>query len=368
MRDAADKNWPDHEVDEFLDQIAAGGQDYRRLVERLPVIVYASELGEHGRWRYVSPQVEEILGYTAEEFKADPGLWARLLHPDDRLRALEVESKDFLGNRNTRPVEYRMRHPQRQDRLDARRGGARGRRDGGPGLARGALRHQRAQEHRGRPAARALPAGGRRQARRAGPAERRPRFADGGGRLADRRNRRGPMRLHLGGRPRRPPAQPARRARGRGARRRSPRLRRAATPTPAPRSTRAPRRSFADWASEERFTMPPVLRTFGAAQQPGGDDRRQGPPLRRARRPLDRAAPLHAQGRPLPARRRQRPRRRLRAPRRRPGSAPPRPPRRPHRPAQPAQLRRRARRRAAARRPARARRSGSSSSTSTTSS
>ncbi len=109
MRELGDRNWPDHEVDEFLDQIAAGGQDYRRLVERLPVIVYASELGEHGRWRYVSPQVEEILGYTAEEFKGDPGLWARLLHPDDRLRALQIESKDYLGNRNTSPIEYRLK-------------------------------------------------------------------------------------------------------------------------------------------------------------------------------------------------------------------------------------------------------------------
>jgi diguanylate cyclase (GGDEF)-like protein/PAS domain S-box-containing protein len=108
MRETGDRNWPDHEVDEFLDQISAGGQDYRRLVERLPVIVYASELGEHGQWRYVSPQVEEILGYSAEEFKRDPGLWARLLHPDDRARALEIEDENFLGNRNTRPVEYRM--------------------------------------------------------------------------------------------------------------------------------------------------------------------------------------------------------------------------------------------------------------------
>jgi diguanylate cyclase (GGDEF)-like protein/PAS domain S-box-containing protein len=109
MRDSAERNWPDHEVDEFLDQIAAGGQDYRRLVERLPVIVYAAEIGEHGRWRYVSPQVEEILGYSSEELKADPQLWSRLLHPDDRLRALEIESKDFLGSRNTTPVEYRLR-------------------------------------------------------------------------------------------------------------------------------------------------------------------------------------------------------------------------------------------------------------------
>jgi diguanylate cyclase (GGDEF)-like protein/PAS domain S-box-containing protein len=109
MREMGDRNWPDHEVNEFLDQISSGSQDYRRLVERLPVIVYASELGEHGKWRYVSPQVEEILGYTVEEFKRDPGLWVRLLHPDDREKALAIESEDFLGDRNTSPIEYRMR-------------------------------------------------------------------------------------------------------------------------------------------------------------------------------------------------------------------------------------------------------------------
>jgi diguanylate cyclase (GGDEF)-like protein/PAS domain S-box-containing protein len=91
MPESTDKNWPDG-----------------RIVDRLPVIVYASELGENGRWRYVSPQVEEILGYTPEEFLSDESLWARLVHPDDRMRALAVESRDALGNRDTRPVEYRM--------------------------------------------------------------------------------------------------------------------------------------------------------------------------------------------------------------------------------------------------------------------
>src|SRR5262245_9152062 len=109
MSNSGDKNWPDHAVDEFLDQIAAGGQDYRRLVERLPVIVYAAELGERGKWRYVSPQVEEILGYTPEEFKRDAGLWARLLHPDDREAALALEKEKWIGERNTSPTIYRMR-------------------------------------------------------------------------------------------------------------------------------------------------------------------------------------------------------------------------------------------------------------------
>ncbi len=101
-------SWPDKRVNEFLDQISAGGEDYRRLVERLPAIVYASELGENGRWRYVSPQVEEILGYTPEEWLADPGLWARLLHPDDRERALSQETRKTIGTRNPPPVDYRM--------------------------------------------------------------------------------------------------------------------------------------------------------------------------------------------------------------------------------------------------------------------
>lgn len=109
MPDAGDRTWPEREVDEFFDQITAGGQDYRRLVERLPVIVYTAERGEEGRWLYVSPQVEEILGYGPEEFKRDPGLWSSLLHPEDREQALAVEAGGGSRFAARRPVEYRLR-------------------------------------------------------------------------------------------------------------------------------------------------------------------------------------------------------------------------------------------------------------------
>ncbi|HWC48580.1 MAG TPA: EAL domain-containing protein [Solirubrobacterales bacterium] len=92
----------------FVNELATGGQDFRRLVERLPVVVYTAELGEHGCWRYVSPQVEEILGYTPEEFVRDPGLWASLVHPEDRERVLRSESEVHLGERETGPIAYRM--------------------------------------------------------------------------------------------------------------------------------------------------------------------------------------------------------------------------------------------------------------------
>jgi diguanylate cyclase (GGDEF)-like protein/PAS domain S-box-containing protein len=82
--------------------------DYRNLVERLPAIVYTAEMGEDGRWRYVSPQVEEILGFTPEEWMSDQDLWAKCIHPEDRERALSQESERILGDRDPPPVDYRM--------------------------------------------------------------------------------------------------------------------------------------------------------------------------------------------------------------------------------------------------------------------
>src|SRR6476646_7360372 len=102
------KSWPERKVTELIDQIKSGGEDYQRLVERLPAIVYSSELGEQGRWRYVSPQIEEILGYSPDEWLEDPGLWARLLHPEDRERALSQETTRSVDERNPPPIDYRM--------------------------------------------------------------------------------------------------------------------------------------------------------------------------------------------------------------------------------------------------------------------
>jgi diguanylate cyclase (GGDEF)-like protein/PAS domain S-box-containing protein len=72
------------EADERLRQ--AEGR-YRTLVERLPLVSYVEGLDEESAM-YISPQIVELTGHTAEEWVADPSFFASVLHPDDRDRVL----------------------------------------------------------------------------------------------------------------------------------------------------------------------------------------------------------------------------------------------------------------------------------------
>ena len=58
-----------------LQDIGDAEARYRALVELAPIVVYEWEFGDPGRWRYLSPRVETLLGYRADEFIADPDLW-----------------------------------------------------------------------------------------------------------------------------------------------------------------------------------------------------------------------------------------------------------------------------------------------------
>jgi diguanylate cyclase (GGDEF)-like protein/PAS domain S-box-containing protein len=81
------------------------------LLERVPAILYIADAGDDGRWHYVSPQVQEILGFAPEQWCADPGMWARRLHPDDTERVL-AEEEDFAEGSAAlpSPTEYRLLH------------------------------------------------------------------------------------------------------------------------------------------------------------------------------------------------------------------------------------------------------------------
>ncbi|MGI9050562.1 MAG: helix-turn-helix transcriptional regulator [Rubrobacteraceae bacterium] len=65
---------------------------YKALVEQIPAVLYVDADDEASSALYMSPQVEEMLGYTQEEWLDDPDLWVKLLHHKDRERALAAAS------------------------------------------------------------------------------------------------------------------------------------------------------------------------------------------------------------------------------------------------------------------------------------
>jgi PAS domain S-box-containing protein len=61
---------------------------FRTLVEQIPAVTYVRSANAGRSVIYVSPQVEEMLGYSPEEI-LDNELWRATVHPDDRERLLE---------------------------------------------------------------------------------------------------------------------------------------------------------------------------------------------------------------------------------------------------------------------------------------
>jgi len=82
---------------------------FRNIVETLPGVAYIAGAGGQGIWEYVSPQIEPLLGYTAEEWMADPRLWAACIHTDDRERVIAFKASLWdLNEPCTLKDEYRM--------------------------------------------------------------------------------------------------------------------------------------------------------------------------------------------------------------------------------------------------------------------
>ena len=82
---------------------------YRNLVEQLPAVTYLDTADERMTPIYVSPQVERVLGASADAFLTGE-VWARSLHPEDRERAI-AESMAAIEAGGPFSIEYRMVRP-----------------------------------------------------------------------------------------------------------------------------------------------------------------------------------------------------------------------------------------------------------------
>ena len=61
-----------------------------------PLVTYSHPPGERKALR-PAPQIEDLIGYSPAEWNAEPGLFERLLHPDDRERVLGRARGDRRG-------------------------------------------------------------------------------------------------------------------------------------------------------------------------------------------------------------------------------------------------------------------------------
>jgi PAS domain S-box-containing protein len=73
---------------------------YRALVEQIPAVTFMAPLDGSTSALYVSPQIEELLGFSAREWLDEPFLWFRQLHADDQARWTQDFARScFSGER-----------------------------------------------------------------------------------------------------------------------------------------------------------------------------------------------------------------------------------------------------------------------------
>jgi PAS domain S-box-containing protein len=89
------------------ERLRGAEERYRTLIEQLPVAIYTDAVDDVATALYISPQYEQLTGYTPEQRLLDPELWVHMLHPDDRERVLALSD---ATNRTGEPfdVEYRI--------------------------------------------------------------------------------------------------------------------------------------------------------------------------------------------------------------------------------------------------------------------
>jgi len=90
-----------------LDQLELAEARYRDLVENIPAVAYIADWDQMGTLRYVSPQIERLLGWPPDAFIDDQDLWYRCIHPDD-LDRVRAEERRAWTSGEAFDLEFRM--------------------------------------------------------------------------------------------------------------------------------------------------------------------------------------------------------------------------------------------------------------------
>jgi diguanylate cyclase (GGDEF)-like protein/PAS domain S-box-containing protein len=84
-----------------------GVESYRALIEEIPALTYVAWADDAGSRAYVSPQLTAMTGFSPGEWLAEPDMWVRRLHPEDRERVLR-QFRDACAAGGRFACEYRI--------------------------------------------------------------------------------------------------------------------------------------------------------------------------------------------------------------------------------------------------------------------
>ncbi len=77
------------------------------LIHASPAVLYSCKVSQDYGTIAVTENARRVLGYSAEDFIADPSLWAVCIHPEDSARVFEEMPRLFRDG--TQVIDYRFR-------------------------------------------------------------------------------------------------------------------------------------------------------------------------------------------------------------------------------------------------------------------
>ncbi|MFW9261034.1 PAS domain S-box protein [Nostoc sp. CALU 546] len=90
------------------EKLSEAEQKYRTLVEQIPGVVYISPINTTAKVAYISPQLQQLLGISPENWNPDfLNSWLDYTHPDDRDRYCQAVNAT-IANGEPLSIEYRM--------------------------------------------------------------------------------------------------------------------------------------------------------------------------------------------------------------------------------------------------------------------
>jgi len=87
-------------------RVAESEERHRQLVEAIDGIVWEAD-ATTGRFTYVSPYAEQLLGYPVSRWLRESGFWEKLVHPDDRSLIVHRDRQSYSETRSY-STEYRV--------------------------------------------------------------------------------------------------------------------------------------------------------------------------------------------------------------------------------------------------------------------